>query len=72
MPRKPSTDPSVRWPVLVPGTLAAEVELRLLHPVRGKARYGARNSLILQLLRDWLKEQKANEQHGTNDPNPAA
>jgi hypothetical protein len=54
--RKPFSEPSVSWRIYLPGTLAAQIELLLLDPMRGKSRYGARTYLIEQLLRVWLRD----------------
>lgn len=45
----------------VPKSVADEVRERLQDPLRRKVRYGALSELIEELLRGWLKEQKAND-----------
>ena len=59
--RKPYSEPRVQWKFYLPETLAAEVELLLLDPMREKVRYGARNELMEKLLRDWLNGQRAEQ-----------
>jgi len=57
--RKALLDPPVRWELSLPSSLAAQVEVLLADPVRGKTSYGARTKLITRLLREWLREQGA-------------
>lgn len=56
--RKPYSEIRVQWKLYLPLSLAAEVELLLLDPLREKVKYGARNELIEKLLREWLEKQK--------------
>lgn len=56
--RKPYTEPRAEWKVYLPSSLAAEVELLLIDPLREKVKYGARNELLEKLLRDWLQKEK--------------
>ena len=58
--RKPDADPSVRWDLYIPSTLAASVELLLKDPVRQKVKYGARSELIEELLRGWINDRVSN------------
>lgn len=46
--------PYERWLVVVPTSIAAQVELRLLDPLLNQPRYGARAKLIQALLAKWL------------------
>jgi len=43
--------------VQLPEKLAAEVDVLLWNPVRGKVKYGARSDLISELLRRWVSLQ---------------
>lgn len=56
--RRKRKEPHIRLDVEIPESLAAEVELLLFDPVRGKTRYGARQRLIENLLRKWVEESK--------------
>ena len=51
-----------RWTISVPNDLAAEVEQRLGRTPSGRVAYGAKQALMLRLLRDWLAEQKRREE----------
>jgi len=55
--RKPKADPPVRWELSLPLSLATEIELALLDPLRGKVAHGARTDLVTMLLRQWLASQ---------------
>jgi len=50
--------PPIEWSISLPSDLAAQVELLLLDPMRGKPKVGARSKLIEQLLRGWIEERK--------------
>ena len=50
--------PKTAWKVHVDSRLAAEIEILLADPLRGKAAYGERGSLIEQLLRQWVEGQR--------------
>jgi hypothetical protein len=50
--RRKTTTRSVRWSFLIPVDLAAIVEHALWDPLRQKPKYGARNDLIVELLRE--------------------
>ena len=60
--------------VSLPVALAADVDLALFDPLRGKLRYGARSRLFASLLSKWLsakrrKERKEENSNGDQDPN---
>lgn len=59
--RKPYSEPRVAWKIYLPQSLAAQIELLLLDPMREKVKYGARNELLEQLLRDWFERQRTGE-----------
>lgn len=59
MSRRKYTDPRVKWSIYVPSTLAAQVELLLLDPFLGQAKFGAKSELVAALLQKWLDEQYA-------------
>jgi len=50
--------PPIEWSISLPSDLAAQVELLLLDPMRGKPKVGARSKLIEQLRRGWIEERK--------------
>ena len=50
--RRARTDTPVRWEVSIPTSLAAEIELYILDPVRRTQAFGARSALIQRLLRE--------------------
>ena len=56
--RKPYSEARVQWKLYLPETIAAEVELLLLDPLRDRVKYGARNELVEKLLRKWLEDQR--------------
>lgn len=58
MGRRKNADPSIEWHVYIPTTLAAEVELLLLDPFLQQAKFGAKSTLVTNLLRQWVEEQK--------------
>lgn len=61
MPRVKHTDRRVRWGNYIPESLAVEVEFLLPKDLAsGRTRYGARNELVIKLLRRWVAEQKEN------------
>ena len=51
--------------VSLPVALAADVDLALFDPLRGKIKYGARSRLVAGLLRKWLNRNK-NEKEENN------
>ena len=58
--------------VSLPVALAADVDLALFDPLRGKIKYGARSRLVAGLLRKWLnrnKNEKEENSNGDQDPN---
>ena len=59
--RKPYSEPRVQWKLYLPASIAAEVELLLLDPMREKVKYGARNELVETLLKEWLTAQRKGE-----------
>jgi hypothetical protein len=44
--------------VWIPAALAAEISLLLMDPRTGKTKWGAWNTLITRLLRDWVESQR--------------
>jgi hypothetical protein len=52
---------------MIPSTLAAQVELILFDPLRGKTGFGTRSRLVSQLLKDWLELQKGNKDEPRTD-----
>lgn len=56
-PRNP--EPSFPLHVKLPETLVMEVKTILLDPITGRTKYGAMNSLIERLLREWLRSIKS-------------
>lgn len=60
MPRKPLTDRPTEWKLSIPSSLAARIELRLVDPLTGKPKHGARSRLVNELLRAWLSQQLGN------------
>ena len=61
MPKK-RPEELVRIKVSLPASLVAQLNLHFFDPVYGKPEYGKRSALIEQLLRDWLKGQKNEQQ----------
>jgi hypothetical protein len=57
MPRPKKTIERVRRTVYIPETLDRKVELLLMDPSKGKAKYGAWSDLTTALLRKWVDEQ---------------
>lgn len=53
--RKPKADTPVAWRIYVPTSITAEVDLRLLDPVRGRTYWGAKSELVSLLLLAWLR-----------------
>lgn len=51
--------PSAVWKVCIPLDLAAQIELLLHDPLRGKTKYGSRGALIELALRTWIATQLA-------------
>lgn len=56
--RRARLDAPTRWEVSIPTSLAAEIELYILDPVRRTQAFGARSALVQRLLREWLERQK--------------
>ena len=52
--RPPSLIPTSAWKIRVPNRIQADVDLRLLDPLKGKVRYGLRGKLVALLLQAWL------------------
>lgn len=44
--------------IRIPTQVAERVDLRLIDPVRGRVRYGARSKLVTALLRRWLQGKR--------------
>ena len=67
--RPPLAEPRVAWKLYIRSTLAAEVELLLLDPMREKIKYGERNRLVEELLEAWIAERRKNvpAQQGTSN-----
>jgi hypothetical protein len=42
------------WHLRMPTALSDRIDLALLDPITGRARYGAKSQLVEQLLREWL------------------
>jgi hypothetical protein len=55
--RKPSnpSDPTIKWLLYIPRSLADRVNLTILDPMSGKPAYGERNALIIELLKQHLE-----------------
>lgn len=66
--RKSLSDPPTEWKVSLPSSVAAQVELRLVDPLTGRPRHGARAKLITRLLRGWLNTETGPQ--GTATPAP--
>jgi hypothetical protein len=58
MPRPHNEDFSISWKLNMPATLAGTIEYMLLDPVTRKPKYGARNKLVISLLRQWEYENR--------------
>ena len=52
--------------VSLPVALAADVDLALFDPLRGKIKYGARSRLVAGLLRKWLNRNKNEKEDNSN------
>lgn len=65
--RRKALDPAIQWSIMIPSTLAAQVELILFDPLRGKTGFGTRSRLVSQLLKDWLELQKGNKDEPRTD-----
>lgn len=63
MPKPKAIEPAERWNITIPGSLAAELELLLLDPMRNSPIYGARVALIVSLLSAWVERYKRGELH---------
>ena len=57
--RKPALDPTIPWKIRIPSSLAKEIEAELRDPIFDRVVYGARSKLVVQLLRAWLQERRA-------------
>ena len=70
MPRPKKTNPTVRRTVYIPEELDRKVELLLLDPVKGRAKFGAWSDLMTRLIREWVDEQiKQRANHTQENPN---
>jgi len=58
MPKHKLLDRPVEWSLRLPSSLANEVELMLIDPLRGKPTFGARSALVVSLLREWIAKTK--------------
>lgn len=56
--RKRFVDEQARWHISLPVSLADAVNEAMHDPVYDKPRYGARNRLIISLLRNWLRNKE--------------
>lgn len=56
--RPRATEPYVKWIVSVPASIAAEIEMLHFNVVHGKPQYGKRSEIIVELLKQYLREQK--------------
>jgi hypothetical protein len=52
--RKALVTPTVEWKCRIPVDIAVKVDSYQFDPVRGAVEYGARSSLVTQLLREWV------------------
>lgn len=59
MPRRARGALSTDLKISIDAALAGQVEMLLLDPIHGKAKYGSRSKLIERLLRDWVDSQLA-------------
>jgi hypothetical protein len=50
------------WHVTLPQGLADSVDIRLMDPLRGRIRYGARSGLVEELLTKWLQAETSGAQ----------
>lgn len=58
MSRRKRQDPTIRWNIVIPTQLAAEIELLLIDPFLMAQRMGAKSELVVQLLQRWLADQR--------------
>lgn len=70
MPRHKSPEPFIRWTVLIPAALAAEIEMLFFDPVHGKPHYGKRSELVTELLRAYLSQVKSGKSRLSFSLNP--
>jgi hypothetical protein len=63
--RRSRIDRPVRWELSIPTSLAAEVELKLIDPLRRTQLFGSRSRLVQLLLREWLTQQQEKPQTTT-------
>lgn len=57
MPRQP-TEPTLRWNLHIPATLAGRIEFMLHDPLAARPIYGARTILLIKLLEFWEARQR--------------
>lgn len=55
--------PCIIWRVTIPEEIAAEIEMAIADPLRGKPTYGVRSQLVTQLLVDYLQKLKEETRH---------
>jgi hypothetical protein len=55
MGKRKYADPRVSWHLHIPSTTAAQVELILLDPFLGQAKFGAKSELVTRLLEEWMQ-----------------
>ena len=58
MPRLKKTIRPVKQTLHIPEDVINRAELRLLDPLTGQVRYGAKSKLVTRLLREWLSEEE--------------
>ena len=58
MPRRTASDTLTYRKIGIRGSIAGQVDLLLLDPVRRKPSYGAWSKLVNQLLAEWLQKQQ--------------
>ena len=59
MPRKKRQYEVASWHLEVPKDLAKQVDGTMLNALTGRVEYGARASLVIRLLREWLSARAA-------------
>ena len=63
MPHLTHHDRPATWHLSLPGSLALQVEARLIDPMTGSVKWGARTQLMQSLLRKWLADQSTTAPH---------
>ena len=65
MPKALFTDRPKKITISLPMSLYTQIHLLVLDPMRGRSRYGKMSGLIVQLLREWLEEQRKEPEDGS-------